>query len=38
LWDDGILVPWRTRDVLGRALSATMNAPIPEPGFSLYRM
>ena len=38
LWDDGILVPWRTRDVLGRALSASLQAPIEEPKFGFYRM
>ena len=38
LWDDGIIDPRRTRDVLGLALSATMNAPIPETKFGVYRM
>src|ERR1700729_4274889 len=30
LWDDGIIDPIQTRDVLGLALSASLNAPIPE--------
>ena len=30
LWDDGIIDPAQTRDVLGLAFSATLNAPIPE--------
>jgi len=39
LWDDGIIDPLQTRDVLGLALSATLNAPIPEhPRFGLFRM
>ena len=29
LWDDGILDPAETRDVLGLALAAALNAPIP---------
>jgi 3-methylcrotonyl-CoA carboxylase beta subunit len=39
LWDDGIIDPVQTRDVLGLALSATLNAPIPQqPHFGLFRM
>lgn len=39
LWDDGIIDPAQTRDVLGLALSATLNAPIPErPRAGLFRM
>ena len=39
LWDDGIIDPVQTRDVLGLALSATLNAPIPQqPRFGLFRM
>ena len=39
LWDDGIIDPVQTRDVLGLAFSATLNAPIPErPSFGLFRM
>jgi 3-methylcrotonyl-CoA carboxylase beta subunit len=38
LWDDGVIDAAQTRDVLALALSAALNAPIPEPGFSLYRM
>ncbi len=30
LWDDGIIDPVQTRDVLGLAFRATLNAPIPE--------
>ncbi|MEZ5063649.1 MAG: carboxyl transferase domain-containing protein [bacterium] len=38
LWDDGIIDPRRTRDVLGLALSTTMNAEIPDTTFGVFRM
>ncbi|WP_279483002.1 carboxyl transferase domain-containing protein [Aureimonas sp. SK2] len=39
LWDDGVIDPTQTRDVLGLAFSATLNAPIPErPRAGLFRM
>ena len=38
LWDDGVIDPAQTRDVLGLALSATLNAPIPETRFGVFRM
>ncbi|MEK7689941.1 MAG: hypothetical protein AAB425_02860, partial [Bdellovibrionota bacterium] len=38
LWDDGILVPWKTREHLGLALSTAYNAPIPETRFGVFRM
>ena len=39
LWDDGIIDPTQTRDVLGLAFAATLNAPIPDhPRFGLFRM
>jgi 3-methylcrotonyl-CoA carboxylase beta subunit len=38
LWDDGIIDPIDTRLVLGLGISAALNAPIPEPGFGLFRM
>jgi 3-methylcrotonyl-CoA carboxylase beta subunit len=38
LWDDGIIDPVQTRDVLGLALSATLNAPIPQTRFGVFRM
>jgi 3-methylcrotonyl-CoA carboxylase beta subunit len=38
LWDDGIIDPVQTRDVLGLALSASLNAPIPETRFGVFRM
>ena len=38
LWDDGIIAPSNTRRVLGLALSACLNAPIPETRFGVYRM
>ncbi|MGN6850389.1 MAG: carboxyl transferase domain-containing protein [Sphingomicrobium sp.] len=39
LWDDGIIDPVQTRDVLGLAFAATLNAPIPQhPRFGVFRM
>jgi acetyl-CoA carboxylase carboxyltransferase component len=38
LWDDGILDPLETRDVLGLALAAALNAPIPDTTFGVFRM
>ena len=39
LWDDGVIDPVQTRDVLGLALATTLNAPIPERAqFGLFRM
>ena len=38
LWDDGIIDPRKTRDVLGLSLSACLNAPIEETRFGLFRM
>ncbi len=38
LWDDGIILPSETRRVLALALSAALNAPIPETRFGVFRM
>jgi 3-methylcrotonyl-CoA carboxylase beta subunit len=38
LWDDGIIDPVDTRRVLGLALSAALNAPIPPTRFGVFRM
>jgi len=38
LWDDGIVDPRKTRDVLALSLSASLNAPIPETRFGVFRM
>ena len=38
LWDDGVIDPAQTRDVLGLAISASLNAPIPDTTFGLFRM
>jgi 3-methylcrotonyl-CoA carboxylase beta subunit len=38
LWDDGIIDPVQTRDVLGLAISASLNAPIPQTPFGVFRM
>ncbi len=38
LWDDGIIDPRKSRDVLALSLSATLNAPIEETRFGVFRM
>ncbi|MDE1467368.1 carboxyl transferase domain-containing protein [Aurantiacibacter sp. D1-12] len=39
LWDDGVIDPVQTRDVLGLSLAACLEAPIPEtPRFGVFRM
>jgi len=38
LWDDGIIDPVQTRDVLALALSASLNAPIEPTHFGVFRM
>lgn len=38
LWDDGIIVPWKTREYLAMGLSTAMNAPIPDTNFGVFRM
>lgn len=39
LWDDGVIDPAQTRDVLGLALEASLEAPIPDrPQFGVFRM
>ncbi|MDE2596630.1 MAG: methylcrotonoyl-CoA carboxylase [Sphingomonadales bacterium] len=39
LWDDGVIDPAQTRDVLGLALAACLEAPVPEkPQFGVFRM
>ncbi len=38
LWDDGIIDPKDTRDVLGLALAVTHHAPIPEVRYGVFRM
>jgi 3-methylcrotonyl-CoA carboxylase beta subunit len=39
LWDDGIIDPIETRKVLGRSISASLNAPIaPTTQYGIFRM
>lgn len=38
LWDDGVIDPADTRRVLGLCLSASLNAPIEETRFGIFRM
>ncbi len=38
LWDDGIIEPDQTRDVLGLALDVVLRAPFDAPGYGIFRM
>ena len=38
LWDDGVIAPGDTREVLGLALEVCSRTPLPEPSFGLFRM
>ncbi|NNE89139.1 MAG: methylcrotonoyl-CoA carboxylase, partial [Silicimonas sp.] len=38
LWDDGIVDPTKSREVLALSLKAALNAPIPETRFGVFRM
>ena len=38
LWDDGIIDLKKTRDILGLSLSASLNAPIVDTNFGIFRM
>jgi 3-methylcrotonyl-CoA carboxylase beta subunit len=38
LWDDGVVDPAETRRLLGLAISASLNAPIEETKFGVFRM
>ncbi|MCR4315660.1 MAG: hypothetical protein NUW37_04840 [Planctomycetes bacterium] len=38
LWDDGIIDPKTTRDVLGLGISASYNAPFADPRVGVFRM
>jgi 3-methylcrotonyl-CoA carboxylase beta subunit len=38
LWDDGVIDPVDTRQVLGLALSVVLNSPVQENNFGVFRM
>ena len=38
LWDDGIIDPRKTREVLGLAIQTTLNAPIPQTEYGVLRI
>ena len=38
LWDDGVIDPAQTRRVLALAISASLNMPIPDAKFGVFRM
>jgi acetyl-CoA carboxylase carboxyltransferase component len=38
LWDDGVIDPLQTRQVLALGIGAALNAPIPETRYGVFRM
>ncbi|MBC8525458.1 MAG: methylcrotonoyl-CoA carboxylase [Candidatus Cloacimonetes bacterium] len=38
LWDDGIIDPLDTRKILGLSIAMSLNAPIPDHKFGVFRM
>ena len=38
LWDDGIIDPAKSREVLALSLSAALNAPVEDTRFGVFRM
>ena len=38
LWDDGVIDPAQTRMTLGLGISASLNAPVKETKFGVFRM
>jgi 3-methylcrotonyl-CoA carboxylase beta subunit len=38
LWDDGVIDPRATRDVLASALAASSQSPLPPVGYGVFRM
>jgi 3-methylcrotonyl-CoA carboxylase beta subunit len=38
LWDDGVIDPVDTRELLGLGIEAALNAPIKRTGFGVFRM
>ena len=38
IWDDGILDPVDTRNALGIGISASLNAPIGDPRYGVFRL
>jgi 3-methylcrotonyl-CoA carboxylase beta subunit len=38
LWDDGIINPLKSREILALSLSAALNAPVEDTKFGVFRM
>ena len=38
LWDDGVIDPTQTRDILGLAIAASLNSKIEDTKFGIFRM
>jgi 3-methylcrotonyl-CoA carboxylase beta subunit len=37
VWDDGIIDPVDTRNALGMAIAVSLNAPLGQPGYGVFR-
>jgi acetyl-CoA carboxylase carboxyltransferase component len=38
IWDDGILDPFDTRNALALGISMSLNAPVPDQKYGVFRM
>ncbi|MCB0288007.1 MAG: methylcrotonoyl-CoA carboxylase, partial [Calditrichaeota bacterium] len=38
IWDDGIIDPAKTREALALGIAMSLNAPIPDQKFGVFRM
>ena len=38
LWDDGLIDPVDTRNALGISISASLNAPLADQGYGIFRL
>ena len=38
IWDDGLIDPVDTRNALGMAISVSLNAPLGERGYGVFRL
>ncbi len=38
LWDDGVIDPVDTRNALGIAIAASLNTPLGDPGYGVFRL
>ncbi|MCE5305675.1 methylcrotonoyl-CoA carboxylase, partial [bacterium] len=38
IWDDGIIDPLKTREILALSIAMSLNSPIPDHNFGVFRM